>query len=126
MSLVGNVFISGPPASGKGTLCEQLNERYGLVHISAGDLLRTRRRFMPELADYLDNGKLVPDEIVCAVISERLAQEVSAPILPPQRKNISIIIFGVCWKSRTASAQGSSSTASRGQWPRQKCWAKWG
>jgi adenylate kinase len=51
-----------------------LNERYGLVHISAGDLLRTRRRLMPELAEYLDNGRLVPDEIVCAVISERLAQ----------------------------------------------------
>jgi adenylate kinase len=51
-----------------------LNERYGLVHISAGDLLRARRNLMPELAEFLDNGRLVPDEVVCAVISERLAQ----------------------------------------------------
>ena len=70
----GNVIVSGPPASGKGTLCERMAGRYKLVHISTGDLLRSRRRDMPELAAFLDAGGLAPDELVCGVVAERLAE----------------------------------------------------
>ena len=70
----GNVIVSGPPASGKGTLCERMAGRYKLVHISTGDLLRARRRDMPELARFLDAGGLVPDDLVCGVVAERLAE----------------------------------------------------
>jgi len=72
---VGNIIIAGPPAAGKGTQCELLLERYGLVHISTGDLLRARSKHMPELAAYMDNGKLVPDEIICKIVQERLNQK---------------------------------------------------
>lgn len=67
-----NVVLIGPPGSGKGTQAEFLVEKYGLVHISTGDLLRARQKFLPELAKFMNNGLLVPDEMVSAVIKERL------------------------------------------------------
>ena len=71
---LGNIVITGAPACGKGTQCELLVQRYGLLHISTGDLLRARRRFMPELAGYMDKGLLVPDELICQVLKERLSE----------------------------------------------------
>jgi len=68
-----NIVLLGPPAAGKGTQAEFLVAQYGMVHISTGDLLRARSKFMPELAQYMDNGKLVPDDVVSAVLKERLA-----------------------------------------------------
>lgn len=68
------VAVAGPPACGKGTQCALLLERYGMVHISTGDLLRARKKFMPELREYMDRGALVPDEVVCAVLEQRLAE----------------------------------------------------
>ncbi|XP_027092660.1 adenylate kinase, chloroplastic isoform X1 [Coffea arabica] len=72
------IMISGAPASGKGTQCELIKKKYDLVHIAAGDLLRT------EIASGSDNGKrakehmdigqLVPDEIVVMMVKERLMQ----------------------------------------------------
>jgi adenylate kinase len=44
-----------------------LVQKYKLLHVSTGDLLRARRRFMPELADYMDKGLLVPDTLICQV-----------------------------------------------------------
>lgn len=67
-----NIVLLGPPAGGKGTQAEYMVARYGMVHISTGDLLRARSKFMPELAQFMDNGKLVPDDIVSAVLKERL------------------------------------------------------
>eukprot|EP00929_Paragymnodinium_shiwhaense_P058014 TRINITY_DN29060_c0_g1_i1.p1 TRINITY_DN29060_c0_g1~~TRINITY_DN29060_c0_g1_i1.p1 ORF type:complete len:521 (-),score=92.55 TRINITY_DN29060_c0_g1_i1:58-1620(-) len=68
-----NVVLLGPPAGGKGTQSELLVEKYGMVHISTGDLLRARMKLFPELASYMNNGKLVPDHLVTAVLKERLA-----------------------------------------------------
>jgi len=69
-----NVIILGAPASGKGTQCDLLVEKYGLLHVSTGDLLRARSRFLPELAEYMDRGALVPDEIITQVLRERLSE----------------------------------------------------
>mmetsp|Transcript_14459 Transcript_14459/g.17873 ORF Transcript_14459/g.17873 Transcript_14459/m.17873 type:complete len:576 (-) Transcript_14459:1422-3149(-) len=72
---IGTVVIAGPPASGKSTQCKLLLEKYGLTHISAGDLLRARQKLIPELSKYMQNGLLVPDELVCSIVKERLSEK---------------------------------------------------
>ncbi|KAJ6819157.1 adenylate kinase, chloroplastic-like isoform X4 [Iris pallida] len=70
------IMISGAPASGKGTQCELIKKKYGLVHISAGDLLRAEVAAGTEngkrAKDYMEKGMLVPDEIVVMMVKERL------------------------------------------------------
>ncbi|XP_021287748.1 adenylate kinase, chloroplastic [Herrania umbratica] len=72
------VMISGAPASGKGTQCELITKRYGLVHIAAGDLLRAEVASASEngkrAKEYMEKGELVPDEIVVMMVRERLLQ----------------------------------------------------
>lgn len=72
------VIISGAPASGKGTQCESIVGEFGLTHISAGDLLRAAVKDNTEAGQkaksFMDNGKLVPDEIIVTMITERLEQ----------------------------------------------------
>ena len=58
-----NLIILGPPASGKGTQAKMLAERFNLKHISSGDILRANSG-NPKIRKYLENGSLVPDEIV--------------------------------------------------------------
>jgi adenylate kinase len=71
-----NVVLFGPPGCGKGTQSEKLIQRYGLHHISTGDLLRDEvARATPlgvEARKFMDNGMLVPDEVVIGMISSRL------------------------------------------------------
>ncbi len=71
------VFI-GPPGAGKGTQAARLIERYSLVHLSTGDMLRAARDAQTEIgrkADaYMSRGELVPDEIILAIVEERLNQ----------------------------------------------------
>ena len=61
------VFLLGGPGSGKGTVAESLVEKYGFLHMSAGDLLRAEVAKGGEMADelnsYMQNGLLVPGEI---------------------------------------------------------------
>uniref|UniRef100_J3MRV4 adenylate kinase n=1 Tax=Oryza brachyantha TaxID=4533 RepID=J3MRV4_ORYBR len=72
------VMISGAPASGKGTQCRTIVEKYGLVHISTGDLLRAEVSAGTEIGkkakEYMDNGMLVPDQVVTDMVVSRLAQ----------------------------------------------------
>lgn len=68
-----NIVLLGPPAGGKGTQAGYLAERYGMIHISMGDLLRARAKFLPQLADHISQGELVPDDVVVSVLKERLA-----------------------------------------------------
>ncbi|XP_020265684.1 probable adenylate kinase 5, chloroplastic isoform X2 [Asparagus officinalis] len=72
-------MISGAPASGKGTQCQMIVEKYGLVHISTGDLLRAEVSLGTEIGkkakEYMDNGHLVPDEIVTDMVISRLSRE---------------------------------------------------
>jgi len=69
------VFI-GPPGAGKGTQAALVVERYGIAHLSTGDMLRAARDAQTEigkLADhYMSAGQLVPDEIILQIVQDRL------------------------------------------------------
>ena len=71
-----NLILFGPPGSGKGTQSERLIARYGLNHLSTGDLLRNEiSRQTPlgqEAQNFMDKGQLVPDEVVIGMISSAL------------------------------------------------------
>ncbi len=71
-----NLILFGPPGSGKGTQSEKLIERYGLIHLSTGDLLRKERADQTQLGleakRYMDQGQLVPDEVVIGMIGSAL------------------------------------------------------
>ncbi|KAH0914635.1 hypothetical protein HID58_029081 [Brassica napus] len=73
------VMISGAPASGKGTQCELIVQKFGLVHISTGDLLRAEVSSGTEIGkkakEFMNSGSLVPDEIVIAMVAARLSRE---------------------------------------------------
>lgn len=67
-----NFILFGPPGSGKGTQSERLVLRYGLKHLSTGDLLRSEIENQTPLGveakSYMDSGQLVPDEVVIGMI----------------------------------------------------------
>ncbi len=67
-----NLILFGPPGSGKGTQSEKLVEKYHLIHLSTGDLLRKEISTKTELGlaaqGYMNEGKLVPDEVVIGMI----------------------------------------------------------
>lgn len=67
-----NLVLFGPPGAGKGTQAEFLVEKYNLVHLSTGDLLRSQIAAETELGleakKYMDGGNLVPDEVVIGMI----------------------------------------------------------
>ena len=71
-----NLILFGPPGSGKGTQSEKLIVRYGLKHLSTGDLLRSeinrRTALGLEAKNFMDKGQLVPDEVVIGMISSAL------------------------------------------------------
>ena len=73
-----NIVIFGAPGSGKGTQSEKLIEKYGLKHVSTGDLLRAEIKSnsgLGQLAEsYITKGQLVPDEVVIGILEE-LVQE---------------------------------------------------
>jgi adenylate kinase len=62
------IVLLGAPGAGKGTQCKRIVERYGLQHLSSGDILRDQRAAGTELGkraqSYMDSGALVPDEII--------------------------------------------------------------
>ncbi len=70
------VIFLGSPGAGKGTQAAVLRERYGLAHISTGDILRENVRNGTTLGktarEYMDSGRLVPDEVIIAMMEERL------------------------------------------------------
>ena len=69
-----NIVIFGAPGSGKGTQSERIVEKYGLYHISTGDLLRENIRKGTQLgkvADtFISKGLLIPDELMIEVLSD--------------------------------------------------------
>jgi len=73
------IIICGAPASGKGTQCENIVEKYGVVHISTGDALRLEVRNGTELGkqakEAMEAGKLVSDELIISIVKARLDQE---------------------------------------------------
>ncbi len=71
-----NLVLFGPPGAGKGTQSQKLIEKYGLIHLSTGDLLRSEISQGTELGleakKLMDQGILVPDEVVIGMISHKL------------------------------------------------------
>ncbi|HEY4061964.1 MAG TPA: adenylate kinase [Puia sp.] len=71
-----NLILFGPPGSGKGTQSERLISKYGLRHLSTGDLLRSEIAGQTPLGmaakSFMDKGQLVPDEVVIEMISSAL------------------------------------------------------
>ena len=69
------LIIAGAPASGKGTQCEVIKEKFGVVHLSTGDMLRAAvaagTPVGKQAKDFMDSGKLVPDEVIIGVVSRR-------------------------------------------------------
>jgi adenylate kinase len=70
------LILFGPPAAGKGTQAEKLISRYHMLHVSTGDILRAEVRAGSPLGlkakSYMDAGKLVPDEVVIALVAQKM------------------------------------------------------
>ena len=67
-----NLILFGPPGSGKGTQSEKIVEKFGLIHLSTGNLLRQEIKDKTPLGmeakNFMDKGQLVPDEVVIGMI----------------------------------------------------------
>lgn len=77
-----NLVLFGPPGAGKGTQAAKLLEKYGLVHLSTGDILRGELAAQSvlglEAKKYMDQGELVPDEVVIGMIEGKIDANSSA------------------------------------------------
>jgi len=73
-----NLILLGPPGAGKGTQADRLKDDFGLPYIGTGELLRKHKEEQTELgreaASYMDNGDLVPDELVIRMILEEIEE----------------------------------------------------
>lgn len=71
-----NIVLFGPPGAGKGTQSERLIEKYGLVHLSTGDIFRFHLKNETELGKlartFMDQGHLVPDEVTITMLKEEV------------------------------------------------------
>ena len=74
-----NLILMGAPGAGKGTQSEKISEKWGIPAISTGDMLRAAIKAGTELGvtakSFMDEGKLVPDEIVIGIIKEYLTSD---------------------------------------------------
>ena len=72
------VLLLGPPGAGKGTQADRIADRFQLVHVATGDILRANVADGTPLGEvawaYLDSGELVPDQVVVAMMLERLTR----------------------------------------------------
>lgn len=77
-----NIVLFGPPGAGKGTQSQQLIDKYKLVHLSTGDLLRSEIAAGTQLGidakKFIDNGLLVPDEVVIGMIENKIKSNKNA------------------------------------------------
>lgn len=73
-----NIVLFGPPGAGKGTQSEKLIQKYGLTHLSTGDLFRKHLNEGTELGElakkYMNDGKLVPDEVVIGMVEDKISE----------------------------------------------------
>ncbi|MDF1509221.1 adenylate kinase [Robertmurraya sp. DFI.2.37] len=74
-----NLVLMGLPGAGKGTQAEKIVEKYGIPHISTGDMFRAAMKEGTELGlkakSFMDQGALVPDEVTIGIVKERLSKE---------------------------------------------------
>lgn len=70
------IILLGAPGAGKGTQATKIAEKYGIVHISTGDIFRANIKGGTEIGklakSYIDAGKLVPDSVTCDIVKDRL------------------------------------------------------
>ena len=73
-----NLVLFGPPGAGKGTQSEKIIEKYKLTHLSTGDLFRKHlgegTNLGKQAQAFMDNGKLVPDELVIEMVRQKLTE----------------------------------------------------
>lgn len=71
-----NIVLFGPPGAGKGTQSERLIEKYGLIHLSTGDIFRANIKGETDLGklakSYMDQGHLVPDEVTIEMLKSEV------------------------------------------------------
>ncbi len=76
------IVMLGAPGAGKGTQAKMISEKYDIPHISTGDIFRANIKEGTELGKkakaYMDEGKLVPDELTCDLVVDRIAQDDAA------------------------------------------------
>ena len=74
-----NLILIGPPGAGKGTQAERLQQDFGLPYLATGDMMRAAKEedtdLGREVKGFVESGRLVPDNIVCKVLMERLDKE---------------------------------------------------
>lgn len=79
---MNNIVLFGPPGAGKGTQSENIIEKFGLKHISTGDLFRKHlgegTALGKKAQSFMDNGKLVPDEVVIGMVEDFLNENTNA------------------------------------------------
>lgn len=73
------IIMLGAPGAGKGTQAKQIADKYQIPHISTGDIFRANIKNGTELGkkakEYMDQGALVPDELTCDLVMDRIKQE---------------------------------------------------
>lgn len=73
-----NIILLGAPGAGKGTQATKIADKYGMPHISTGDIFRENIKNQTEIGmlakSYTDKGQLVPDEVTCKIVEERLSR----------------------------------------------------
>ena len=74
-----NIILLGAPGAGKGTQASRIANKYKLLHISTGDIFRANIKNGTAIGilakSYTDAGKLVPDEVTCAIVKDRLSKD---------------------------------------------------
>lgn len=78
-----NIVLFGPPGAGKGTQAEKLQQKYGILHLSTGEVIRQEMNRGSELgrlaAQQMEGGKLASDELVLGIIENYLQEHRTAP-----------------------------------------------
>lgn len=73
------IILLGPPGAGKGTQAKLISEKFSIPHISTGDIFRKniseKTPLGIEAKTYMDNGKLVPDEVTIGIVKDRLMED---------------------------------------------------
>lgn len=99
-----NIVLFGPPGAGKGTQSQKLIDTYNLIHLSTGDLLRSEIAAGTELGlrakKLMDQGMLVPDEVVIGMIDTKLKEDKDAtgfifdgfPRTVPQAESLDMLL----------------------------------
>lgn len=71
-----HIILLGAPGAGKGTQATKISDRYGLPHISTGDIFRDNIKNETEIGllakSFIDKGQLVPDDVTCEIVEERI------------------------------------------------------